>query len=120
MLGHSIALDTARATRKAYRVAQEDADLIEALVGFRRAFETRGADPDWHPSEEGVCQDLAAGLRSALGPSADFVQYEHPTGASRIDLWVASSRLAIEVKLPPPDTQRPSPPDDAAVWGASR
>lgn len=80
-------------------MVEGDADLIEALARFKRAFETRAADPDWHPSEEGVRQDLAVALRSALGQPADSIQYEHPSGASRIDLWVAPSRLAIEVKF---------------------
>lgn len=51
------------------------------------------------PSEEGVRQDLAAALRSTLVLQADSVQYEHPTGGSRIDLWIDPSRLAIEVKF---------------------
>jgi hypothetical protein len=80
-------------------VVQGDADLIETLARFKRAFETRAADPDWHPSEEGVREDLAVALRSALGQPTDSIHYEHPFGASRIDLWVAPSRQAIEVKF---------------------
>jgi hypothetical protein len=80
-------------------VELDDANLREALIQFKRAFETRAADADWHPSEEGVRQELAAGLRSHLDLPPRSIEFDYPSGANRLDLWVTPMRLAVELKF---------------------
>lgn len=75
------------------------AALVDALGCFKRAFESKAADPDWHMSEEGVRECLATGLRAALDLLPGAVAFERPPGSGRIDLWVEPMRLAIEVKF---------------------
>jgi hypothetical protein len=78
---------------------EADANLLEGLAHFKRGFEMRAADPDWHPLEEGVRQDVALGLRSGFGLPPRSVEFDHPSGTNRIDLWISSIRLAVEVKF---------------------
>ncbi len=77
----------------------DDATLTAALSQFKRDFETRAADAEWHPSEEAVRQDLAVALRSALNLPTGSIEYEHRVEAGWVDLWVPPLRLAIEVKF---------------------
>jgi hypothetical protein len=76
-----------------------DDRFVEGLARFEREFETKAADPDWHPSEESVRECLANGLRAGLDLPSRSISFERASGRGRIDLWIEMERLAVEVKF---------------------